>query len=86
MNNKILPIGSIIKMYDSDLFFMIYGYVDRSKKIEDDYYDYFCCIYPAGVNGKETILVQKEKIEKVIFIGYQDPKFVDFAKLLVNKK
>ena len=72
MNNKILPIGSIIKMHDND------------KKIENDTYDYFCCIYPTGINGKEAILVKKEKIEKVIFIGYQDPKFVEFVKLLAN--
>ena len=84
MNNKILPIGSIIKMHDNDLYFMIYGYVDKNKKIENDTYDYFCCIYPTGINGKEAILVKKEKIEKVIFIGYQDPKFAEFVKLLAS--
>ena len=84
MNNKILPIGSIIKMHDSDLYFMIYGYANNNKKIEDDYYDYFCCIYPTGINGKDSILVKKEKIEKVIFIGYQDSKFANFVELLKN--
>lgn len=84
MKDKILPIGSIIKISDSDLYFMIYGYVDRNKKIENDYYDYFCCIYPMGINGKDSILVKKEKIEKVIFIGYQDSKFENFIELLKN--
>lgn len=82
MTDKILPIGSIIKMHDSDLLLMIYGYVNKNKKIEDDYYDYFCCIYPTGVNGKDSILVKKEKIEKIIFIGYQDSKFSNFVDLL----
>ena len=84
MNNKILPIGSVIKMYESDLNLMIYGYVDRNKKIDGEYYDYFCCIYPAGINGKNSILVQKEKIEKIIFIGYQDSEFANFAELFKN--
>lgn len=84
MNNKILPIGSIIKMHDNDLYFMIYGYVDKNKKIENDIYDYICCIYPTGIDGKNSILVKKEKIEKVIFIGYQDSKFSEFVKLLAN--
>ncbi len=84
MNNKILPIGSIIKMQDSDLYLMIYGYVDSNKKIENDFYDYFCCIYPAGINGKNSILVKKDKIEKVIFIGYQDSNFERFIELLKN--
>ncbi len=82
MNNKILPIGSIIKMKDNDLYFMIYGYVDKNKEIEENYYDYFCCIYPTGINGKDSILIQKDKIEKVIFIGYQDSKFTNFVDLL----
>ena len=84
MNNRILPIGSIIKMQDSDLYLMIYGYVDSNKKIENDFYDYFCCIYPAGINGKNSILVKKDKIEKVIFIGYQDSNFERFIELLKN--
>lgn len=82
MKNQILPIGSIIKMKNSDLNFMIYGYVDKNKKVEDNYYDYFCCIYPTGINGKDAILIQKDKIEKVIFIGYQNTEFNDFVDLL----
>ena len=82
MINKILPIGSVIKMQNSDVYLMICGYVDKNKKIENDYYDYFCCIYPAGINGKDSILVKKEKIEKIIFIGYQDSKFENFIELL----
>ncbi|MBR1385453.1 MAG: DUF4176 domain-containing protein [Bacilli bacterium] len=82
MNNKILPIGSIIKMSNSDLYLMIYGYANSKKNIDGEYYDYFCCIYPAGINGKDSILVKKEKIEKIIFIGYQDSKFENFVELL----
>lgn len=85
MENKLLPIGSIVKAKNSDLYLMIYGYADSSKKIENDYFDYFCCIYPFGVNGKDSILLKKEKIEKVIFIGYQDLKFEKFVELLNNK-
>lgn len=85
MDNKLLPIGSIIKMQESDLLFMICGYVDKNKKIDDKFYKYFGCIYPMGINGKESILINEEKIEKVIFIGYQDSKFANFVDLL-NKQ
>ena len=82
MKDKLLPIGSIIKMQEGEVYLMVCGYVDKKKLIENDHYDYFCCIYPAGVNGKDTILVQREKIEKVIFIGYQDNTFVKLAEML----
>ena len=82
MKNKLLPIGSVIKLYKSNVYLMIYGYVNSKKIIENDYYDYFCCIYPAGINGKNSILVKKEKIEKVIFIGYQDSAYDKFIELL----
>lgn len=82
MNNKLLPIGSVIKMPDSDLDFMICGYANSKKMLDNEYYDYICCIYPAGINGKDSILVNKDKIEKVVFIGYQDAKLGQFLELL----
>ena len=82
MKDKILPIGSIIKMKNSDIYLMIYGYVNRNKTIEGECYDYFCCVYPTGVGSEKTIAVQKEKIDKVIFIGYQDAKFYALVDML----
>lgn len=82
MNNRLLPIGSVIKMPDNDIYFMICGYANSKKMVDNEYYDYICCIYPAGVNGKDSILVNKDKIEKVIFIGYQDANLEHFFELL----
>ena len=59
MESRLLPIGSVIKMQKSDIYLMIYGYADHNKEIEGDFYDYLCCIYPTGINGKESILVKK---------------------------
>ncbi len=85
MKDKILPIGSVIKMKNSDIYLMIYGYVNHDIPIDGEKYDYFCCVYPTGVGSEKAIAVQKDKIDKVIFIGYQDAKFYGFVDLL-NKQ
>lgn len=75
MKNEILPIGSIITVNNADL--MICAYFKKNAKINNEQYDYACCLYPSGL-GKDAILVKKENIDRVKFIGYQDGTFVQF--------
>lgn len=86
MKDKVLPIGSVIKMQQGDIYLMVCGYVDKKKVIENEHFDYFCCPYPEGINGKDYVLAQKDKIDKVIFIGYQDANFVKLVNLLDGEK
>ena len=73
--NDILPIGSIIRVDGMDL--MICSYLKKDSIINNEHYDYACCKYPEGIK-ENAILIKKEKIERVRFIGFQDNQFVTF--------
>lgn len=81
MKNEILPIGSIIECENNDL--MICSYLLKKEKINDDYYDYVCCLYPIGMTS-EVILIKMENIDKVKFIGYQNQEFFNLKSKLEN--
>lgn len=83
VNNNILPIGSIITVAENDV--MICSYFKKGKKINGEEYDYACCLYPSGLD-KNAILVKKENIQRVKFIGFQDNRFVEFKKQMEDNK
>ena len=72
MKNGILPIGSIIRVNNEDL--MICSYFKKDTLYNGERYDYVCCKYPKGISA-DSILVRKDVIQKVIFIGFQDERF-----------
>lgn len=72
VKNTLLPIGSIISVKGVEL--MICAYFKENVTINNQKYDYACCIYPDGL-GKNAIIVKKEEVQKVIFIGYHNAKF-----------
>lgn len=73
MKDKLLPIGSIVTIKGQDL--MICSYFDKKKRINNECFDYICCIYPTGIDEK-MLLIKKENIESIKFIGFQDNRFV----------
>ena len=82
MKNDILPIGSIITADGKDL--MICAYIKKDALVDNKHFDYACCLYPVGLS-KEAILVKKDQIRRVKFIGFQDSRFVDLKKELVKE-
>ena len=76
MKDKFLPIGSIVTYKRIDI--MIIGYFPKviDDKIKEKYKDYVCCVYPFGLD-KNSILIKTEQIDRVIFIGFQDNRFVE---------
>lgn len=82
MVNKIeqLPIGTIVTLKSQLRKVVIVG--TKIKKIEDNQiYDYASVIYPEGYTNKnELIFFQKEEIEKLYFLGYQNAKFESYQK------
>lgn len=83
MKNELLPIGSIITVNNVDV--MICAYFKPDAKINGEGYDYACCIYPSGM-GKDAVLVKKENIERVKFIGFQDGRFAEFKHQMMGDK
>lgn len=77
MKDDILPIGSIVTAAGQDI--MICAYVNKGALINNQHFDYACCLYPNGMS-KDAILIKKEQIQKIKFIGFQDARFVEFKK------
>ena len=68
----------------SSLFAITYLQLNKLNKLISLYFDYACCLYPVGLS-KEAILVKKDQIRRVKFIGFQDSRFVDLKKELVKE-
>ena len=81
--NKYLPVGSVVEVKNSRL--VIFGYIAQNEK-DKKYYDYICGVFPFGVISKEYIFINKEDIEKVIFIGFQDGVLAQFGDHLMKIK
>ena len=82
MKNSILPIGSIVRANNQDL--MICSYLKKDALVQGKHYDYVCCLYPNGVQ-EESVLIQKEQIQKIIFIGFQDARFEMMKKIMESQ-
>lgn len=76
----LLPIGSVIWLQDANKPLMIYG-VKQSNMETKEEYDYIGVLYPEGNIGTNSqFLFNHDKIEKVLFRGYEDEsreKFID---------
>lgn len=82
MNNKYLPVGSVVLLKGATKGVVIIGYCvieEGSKEV----WDYLGCIYPMGViSSDRNLLFNKEQIEKVLFQGYADNEGNNFLDLL----
>ncbi|MBQ9072548.1 MAG: DUF4176 domain-containing protein [Bacilli bacterium] len=86
LNKIILPIGTIIKLIESDSKVMITGYLMKNKNT-GYIYDYCGCEYPIGVKNKESNLYfDKRDISKIIKIGYINQEFLLIEKRLKKEK
>ena len=83
MLNKYLPLGSIIKILDSNTKVMIIGYKAKSKQ-GDQIYDYFGCQYPQGYqNDNRFVLFNHSMISEVFFTGdTEDKEYIELNKKL----
>lgn len=76
MNNNLLPIGTVVKVYNNDNKYIILG---TFCKFQNKTFTYYCCMYPYGLiidNGKINqkikkydIFIDQKDIEKVFFLG-----------------
>jgi len=74
MKENYLPLGSVIKLKNSNKSLMIIGYgLCTKNKKGKTYYDYCVCIWPEGtIELDKMILCNQEDIESVIFEGYKN--------------
>lgn len=74
MYGDLLPIGSVVLLKGANKRVMI---ISRIQAMADTkaIYDYASCPYPEGIVDPENIIFfNRDDIERVYFIGFQDPE------------
>lgn len=83
MNEKYLPIGTVVLLKGGTKKVMISGFCAVTEEQKGKIYDYSGCMYPEGfLSSNQTCLFDHSQIEKVYFIGYRDEEEVTFKKKL----
>jgi len=78
--DKILPIGSVVRLKKGEVDLMI---VNRAPLYNNNgeigYFDYAACIYPIGITvDNNMFFFNEEDIENVIFEGYLGESEIEF--------
>ncbi len=82
MNNKVLPIGSIVRIAeDSEVKLMIVGYFPENTQGERR--DYSAIRYPMGVyDNRLYFFFNNADIFQVVYNGYEDEEFRSMCSLI----
>lgn len=68
----LLPLGSVIKINNSEALFMIMGYFPSSEE-NDEIYEYMGVPYPLGFRPDDEIFMfDGDAIGEVLFAGYEN--------------
>lgn len=80
--NKLLPIGSVVKMQKDDKYsFMIVGYFPQNK--EGEMRDYSAVRYPMGVyDSRVFFFINHKDIATVLFMGYESEEYAALMSLV----
>ena len=82
MQNKLLPIGSVVLLKGGEKRVMICSRI-QTKAGEDKIYDYTACYYPEGIaDPKQMFFFDNDAIDRIFFMGYQDPEEFAFQELV----
>lgn len=85
MDNKYLPIGSVVKLKNSDNLIMITGYYSVEYESGIIIYEYSGCSYPEGLMVKhKCISFNHEDIENVVFKGYVNDDYLKVNSDLIS--
>ena len=78
MLNELLPIGSVVLLKDSTKRVMIVG-LKQQQENESKIWDYSGCLYPEGILDPDHLfLFDREQIQTLFFIGFQDGEGMQF--------
>jgi len=80
MNDRLLPIGTVVSLNKMDQKVCIIGYMDPIT--EETFKYYVGCLFPTGLKQEKTIGFTEEDIDNIYFMGYQTEETLKFTKLL----
>ena len=79
MYKNLMPIGSVVRLVGGEKRVMICGRVVSNAE-DNKIYDYVACIFPQGVMGNDMYFFNRDTVEEVFFIGFQDPEELEYRK------
>lgn len=79
MYKDLMPIGSIVRIKGGERRVMVCGRV-VSNSLDNEIYDYTACIYPQGITSPEMYFFNRDAIDEVFFIGFQDSEEFEYRK------
>ena len=85
MEERFLPIGSVVKLKEGKKRLMITGFlpIEQKENGEKNVWDYSGCLYPEGIIVSSTnYLFNHSQIEEVHFIGLVDEEEEQFKQKL----
>ena len=83
MQEKYLPIGTVVFLKGGRKRVMITGFCSVDGNESDVIYDYNGCVYPEGyLSSDQTCLFNHDQIDKIYYMGFVDDEEKEFkAKL-----
>lgn len=82
MYENMLPIGSVVALGGGEKRLMVVGRIQKMQG-DDTIYDYVGCPYPEGVvSANAFAFFNRDDIERVYFIGFQDPEALELSARL----
>lgn len=85
MYKNLLPIGSVVLLKGGDKKIMVCGRI-QAKDGENAIYDYSACYYPEGiVDPSSMFFFNRDAIDTVYFIGFQDQDELNFRQNVLDK-
>ena len=77
MNKSLLPLGTVVQLKNGAAYLFVVGYGVHDSSDQTKIYEYIGYLYPEGfLSPSINYLFNNEDIEKVIFKGYSDNKYV----------
>ena len=83
----LLPLGSVVKLKESGGLLMIIGYFTIEQSRPDYVWDYVGVVFPGGcLDTTQTYQFDKEQIEEIVYIGYEDEEQHQFIMQLNSQE
>ncbi len=89
MNERFLPIGTVVLLKGATKKLMITSYLIFTKGENEDkvMYDYGGCPYPEGIiESNFAVGFNHDKIDKVIHVGYTDDEGRELKQALLDSE
>ncbi len=72
----LLPIGSVVSLYGSDMKFIIVGNCILNEADKKKLFDYAACVFPQGfISADQFYMFNREDIDEVYCVGYLTPEW-----------